>query len=165
MTARSPNLPARKGRVGGLFFERAGLLTLLFLATAPGAVPDGPSCPIGGPIRPSPGVLACPERRLGPWKLPAPGFYLASFYHEPQLLSGGGRYDPWGLTAASRVYARGTRLKVTDAATGKSVNVTVNDWGPAMWTGRDIDLSLRAAIELDMLERGVIIATIGKADQ
>ena len=93
--------------------------------------------------------------------LPVPQLVLASFYDEPQLLATGGKYDPHGLTAAHRTLPFGTRVKVTDVATGRSVDVTINDRGPAIWTGRQIDLSLGAAQVLQRQERGVILATLG----
>jgi rare lipoprotein A len=92
--------------------------------------------------------------------LPVPQFALASFYHEPQLIATGEQYDPWGYTAAHRSLPLGTRVKVTDAATGKSVTVVINDRGPATWTARDIDLSLAAAQALEMEQRGIILATL-----
>lgn len=95
--------------------------------------------------------------------LPAPQLVLASFYDEPQLLATGGKYDPSGLTAAHRTLPFGTRVIVTDSKTSRSVTVTINDRGPAKWTGRDIDLSLGAAQALQMEERGVILATIAAA--
>ncbi len=42
---------------------------------------------------------------------------------------------------ASRRYSRGTKLKVTNLANGKSVVTTVGGWGPEAWTGRVIDLN------------------------
>jgi rare lipoprotein A (peptidoglycan hydrolase) len=96
--------------------------------------------------------------------LPVPQVVLASFYDEPQLIATGEQYDPLGLTAAHRTLPLGTRVKVTDAATGRSVDVTINDRGPAIWTGRQIDLSLGAAQVLQMQERGVILATLGLPD-
>ena len=42
---------------------------------------------------------------------------------------------------ASRRYSRGTILKVTNLANGKSVVTTVGGWGPEAWTGRIIDLN------------------------
>lgn len=95
--------------------------------------------------------------------LKVPELTVASFYHEPQLLAGGGVFDPMGLTAAHRSLPLGTRVVVTDARTGKSVTVTINDRGPALWTGRGIDLSLGAAQALQMEERGIILATIKPA--
>lgn len=96
--------------------------------------------------------------------LPVPQFVVASFYDEPQLIASGGQYDPYQLTAAHRTLPFGTRVKVTDAKTGKNVTVTINDRGPAMWTARDIDLSLAAAKALEMEERGIIVATIAFPD-
>ncbi len=104
---------------------------------------------------PDPPVPEVPQAVLA-----VPELMVASFYDEPQLLAGGGNYDPMGFTAAHRTLPLGTRVEVTDAATGRSVVVTINDRGPALWTGRDIDLSLAAAQQLQMQERGIIIATI-----
>lgn len=92
--------------------------------------------------------------------LPVPQLVLASFYDEPQLIATGEKYDPYGLTAAHRSLPLGTKVKVTDPRSGKSVVVTINDRGPANWTARDIDLSLAAAQALEMEERGVIMATV-----
>ena len=105
-----------------------------------------------------------PAKFAGEAVLPVPQLVLASFYDEPQLLATGGRYNPHGLTAAHRTLPFGTRVKVTDIATGRSVDVTINDRGPAIWTGRQIDLSLGAAQVLQMQERGVILATLGLPD-
>lgn len=66
----------------------------------------------------------------------------------------GERWIPMGLTAAHLKYRFGTRLRVTDLATGKSVVVRVNDRGPARWTGRIIDLSKGAAHALGIVGRG-----------
>lgn len=86
---------------------------------------------------------------------------LASFYHEPQLISDGSRYDPLGMTAASRDLKRGTRVRVTDTANGRSVMVVINDWGPhPRLRGRIIDLSLGAARKLGMERRGLISAKV-----
>ncbi len=88
-------------------------------------------------------------------------FGTASFYHEPQLLSGGGRYNPLGMTAASRDLKRGTRVRVTDRSSGRAVNLVINDWGPnPRLRGRVIDLSLGAARRLGMTERGLIEAKV-----
>ena len=54
----------------------------------------------------------------------------------------------------------GTRLRVTDPASGRSVVVVINDRGP-FGGGRVLDLSVNAAKVLGMTERGVILV---KAD-
>ncbi len=112
--------------------------------------------PLWFSARPPDPVLPEPPQAV----LKVPELTVASFYHEPQLLAGGGVFDPYGLTAAHRTLPLGTRVLVTDARTGKSVTVTINDRGPALWTGRGIDLSLGAAQALQMEERGIILATL-----
>jgi rare lipoprotein A len=62
---------------------------------------------------------------------------------------------PAGLTAAHRTLPFGTRLQVTDPASGRSVIVVVNDRGP-FGRGRVLDLSISAAKALGMTARGVI---------
>ncbi|GEP11836.1 septal ring lytic transglycosylase RlpA family protein [Methylobacterium gnaphalii] len=56
----------------------------------------------------------------------------------------GERFAPGGLTAAHRSLPFGTRLRVTNHATGRSVVVRINDRGPFI-RGRSIDLSRGAA--------------------
>ncbi|MDB5393376.1 MAG: septal ring lytic transglycosylase RlpA family lipoprotein [Rhodospirillales bacterium] len=58
------------------------------------------------------------------------------------------------MTAASPNLPLGAKAKVTDTRTGKTVDVKVNDRGPYK-KGRIIDVSKRAAKELDIKEDGV----------
>jgi len=74
----------------------------------------------------------------------------------------GDQYDPGKLTAAHRTLPFGTRLKVTDRKTGRSVEVVVNDRGP-FTRGRVLDLSLAAAKELRILGRGLAHVTASVA--
>ena len=60
-----------------------------------------------------------------------------------------------GFTAAHRTLPFGTRVRVTDPKTGRSVVVTINDRGP-FGRGRVLDLCTRAARALGMINRGVI---------
>jgi rare lipoprotein A len=64
-------------------------------------------------------------------------------------------YDPpWsGFTAAHLTLPFGTRVTVTNLATGASVTVVVNDRGP--FGGRDIDLSREAFAQIAPLSQGV----------
>ena len=62
---------------------------------------------------------------------------------------------PTSLTAAHRTLPFGTRVRVTDPKSGRSVIVTVNDRGPFN-KGRVIDVSLAAAKVLGMIGRGII---------
>jgi len=58
------------------------------------------------------------------------------------------------LTAAHRTLPFGTRLRVTNVETGRSVTVRINDRGPYI-PGRSVDLSYSAADTIGMVERGV----------
>ena len=79
---------------------------------------------------------------------------LASFYSEGQETASGERFDPHELTAAHPTLPFGTRLQVTNVATGKSVTVRVNDRGPFV-KGRVVDVSYSAAQVLGMVHAGV----------
>ncbi len=60
-----------------------------------------------------------------------------------------------GFTAAHKTLPFGTRVRVTDVKTGRSVIVTITDRGPFN-RGRVLDLCTRAARALGMIDRGVI---------
>jgi peptidoglycan lytic transglycosylase len=64
-------------------------------------------------------------------------------------------YDPpWsGFTAAHPWLPFGSKVTVTNLATGASVTVVVNDRGP--FGGRDIDLSREAFAQIASLSQGV----------
>lgn len=85
---------------------------------------------------------------------------VAAYYSEDYhgRTASGARYDPAKFTCAHRTLPFGTRIRVTDAGTNRSVVVTVNDRGP-FTKGRMIDLSLAAAKALHMLDRGLIRVT------
>ena len=63
-------------------------------------------------------------------------------------------FDARDLTAAHRTLPFGTRLRVTNVATGRSVTVRVNDRGPYI-PGRVVDVSGTAANELGIVESGI----------
>ncbi|HZO47082.1 MAG TPA: septal ring lytic transglycosylase RlpA family protein [Xanthobacteraceae bacterium] len=79
---------------------------------------------------------------------------LASFYKQGQKTASGERFNPNELTAAHRTLPFGTRVRVTNVATGKTVTVRVNDRGPFI-DGRVIDVSHSAAESLGMVGQGV----------
>ena len=58
------------------------------------------------------------------------------------------------LTAAHPTLPFGTRLRVTNVASGRSVTVRVNDRGPYV-AGRVVDVSYAAAETLGMVGGGV----------
>jgi rare lipoprotein A len=79
---------------------------------------------------------------------------FASFYTEGTQTASGERFDTHELTAAHPTLPFGTRLHVTNVATGQSVTVRVNDRGPFV-PGRDVDVSYAAAERLGMVGPGI----------
>jgi rare lipoprotein A len=84
------------------------------------------------------------------------GAGLASWYG-PGLAghhtASGERFDPGELTAAHRSLPFGSKVRVTDERTGRSVVVRINDRGP--WArGRVIDLSEAAARQIGLVGSG-----------
>jgi len=79
---------------------------------------------------------------------------VASFYKDDTETASGEKFDPDQLTAAHRTLPFGTRLRVTNVETGRSVTVRINDRGPYI-PGRSVDLSYSAADTIGMVERGV----------
>lgn len=59
-----------------------------------------------------------------------------------------------GFTAAHKTLPFGTRLRVTNLKTGRSVVVTINDRGPFN-RGRVLDLCAGAARALGMIDQGI----------
>jgi rare lipoprotein A len=91
---------------------------------------------------------------------------LASFYahrFHGRRTASGVRYDMHAMTCAHPTAPFGSRLKVTDVETGRSVVVVVNDRGPFA-RGRVVDLSLAAAKRLGMVKRGVARVTVEPLD-
>jgi rare lipoprotein A len=56
----------------------------------------------------------------------------------------GERFNPYDITAAMRIH-KWRKVHVKNMRTGKTITVRLNDFGPAEWTHRIIDLSLGAA--------------------
>jgi rare lipoprotein A len=79
---------------------------------------------------------------------------IASFYKYEAKTASGEQFKPSELTAAHRTLPFGTRLRVTNVATGQSVTVRVNDRGPFV-PGRVVDVSHSAAQALGMVDRGI----------
>lgn len=86
-------------------------------------------------------------------------FYARSF--TGRKTASGERLHSDSLTCAHRTYPFGTKLKVYNPANGRSVIVRVTDRGPFV-RGRIIDLSWRAAKELDIISKGVAVVTVQK---
>lgn len=86
----------------------------------------------------------------------------ASYYADKfqgRATASGQKYDKNKMTAAHKTLPFGTVVRVTNTATGKSVDVTVNDRGPFA-KGRIVDVSRAAAEKLGMIQAGVINCTL-----
>jgi rare lipoprotein A len=81
----------------------------------------------------------------------------ASYYadkYDGRKTSNGEVFRQRKLTAAHKTLPFGTKVRVTNVNTGKSVKVRINDRGPFI-EGRIIDLSKRAAKKIDLTQSGV----------
>jgi rare lipoprotein A len=92
------------------------------------------------------------------------GTMKASWYgprFHGRYTANGEKYDQEGYTAAHKNLPFGTLLKLTNEENNKSVVVRINDRGPYI-PGRQIDLSKRAATELDSYHKGVVKLKVEK---
>lgn len=84
-------------------------------------------------------------------------YYADKFTGRPT--ASGTPYRPGKLTAAHNTLPFGTRIRVTNTRTGRSVKVVVNDRGPHV-KGRIVDVSKRAAHKLGLVKAGVAPVTL-----
>jgi rare lipoprotein A len=84
---------------------------------------------------------------------------LASHYGYKSKTANGEMMNPQAMTAAHPTLPFGTRVRVRDVSTGRTVVVRINDRGPFV-EGRIIDLSTAAAEVLGIIERGVAMVEI-----
>lgn len=87
---------------------------------------------------------------------------MASYYHDRfhgQRTASGARYDKNRFSAAHKTLPLGTQVRVTDAGSGESVVVHINDRGP-FGRGRVIDLSRAAAREIGLTRKGVALVRL-----
>lgn len=75
----------------------------------------------------------------------------------------GATFNPRFLTAAHRTIDLGSKVKVTEMRSGRSVVVEITDRGPYS-PGRDIDLSYAAAQTLGIVHSGVARVTVEVLD-
>jgi rare lipoprotein A len=109
-------------------------------------------------------VVSCTSRSAAPPPTapsPAPSlriqYGLASWYgreRHGRRTASGEIFDSNQLVAAHRTAPFGAYALVTNLANGRTVQVRINDRGPAV-AGRVIDLSYAAARQLDMVHVGV----------
>jgi rare lipoprotein A len=82
----------------------------------------------------------------------------ASFYGEKwngRRTANGEIFNTYELTAAHKSLPFGTKVKVVNKTTGKSVVVRINDRGPFV-KGRTIDLSKKAFRSIASIKKGVL---------
>jgi len=79
---------------------------------------------------------------------------VASYYTEGTKTASGEKFNTLEMTAAHPTLPFGTKLRVTNVASGRSVMVRVNDRGPYV-PGRVVDVSYSAADALGMVGKGV----------
>lgn len=82
----------------------------------------------------------------------------ASYYHDKfngKITASGEVFSNEKLTAAHRTLKFGTKVKVTNLRTNKSIIVTINDRGP-FHSSRALDLSKAAFDEIGNIDRGVM---------
>ena len=109
-------------------------------------------------------VVSCTSRSAAPpptapYQAPSPPiqYGLASWYgreRHGRRTASGEIFDSNQLVAAHRTAPFGTYALVTNLANGRTVQVRINDRGPAV-AGRVVDLSYAAARQLDMVLVGV----------
>jgi rare lipoprotein A len=92
------------------------------------------------------------QPRLGRGQIGIASWYGRAF--AGKRTASGECFNPNALTAAHRTLPLGSTAKVTDTASGHSVQVRINDRGPFR-RGRIIDLSRQAAMRLGMTHDGV----------
>ena len=85
---------------------------------------------------------------------PTASLGVASFYTEGTQTASGEKFNTHELTAAHPTLPFGTKLRVTNVASGRSVTVRVNDRGPYV-AGRVVDVSYSAADALGMVGKGI----------
>jgi rare lipoprotein A len=119
-------------------------------APPPTATVSPPAAPAPSPPpAPRPATPAKPFTQTG-----EVSFYAASF--TGKKTANGETFDPNGLTMAHRTLAFGTRVRVTNMKNGRSVEVVVNDRGPAV-EGRIADLSPAAARAIGLTPEGGLV--------
>ena len=119
-----------------------GLLAVLASCHSSRGVSKGPSRSLGAGA----GRGAAVQTGLG-------SYYANKF--AGRATASGSIYRPNEMTAAHNTLPFGTLIRVTNTRNGRSVEGTVTDRGPHT-RGYIVDVSRRAAVELDIIEAGVV---------
>jgi rare lipoprotein A len=96
---------------------------------------------------------------------PAPSHIVRASWYGPgfdgRRTAAGEVFNEYGLTAASKTLPLGSRVRVTNLSTGRSVIVKINDRGPFV-RGRGLDLSQAAARQVGITHEGVAKVKIAR---
>lgn len=156
-------------------------LTLLFTSCAPKVTPPPMRTTVAIPpmAQPTPKGERVPATQR-PYQIDDKTYYpipsahgydetgIASWYGDPfhgRKTSNGETYNMHEMTAAHKILPMHTHLLVKNLENGKEITVRVNDRGPFV-KGRIIDLSYRAAQELEVIRTGtaqVRVTALGEA--
>lgn len=125
-------------------------------AAPPGSAPPA-SAPPPAPVLRLVDLAGAPELLRPPeagevWQTGVASFY--GRHEQGHETADGERFNEHAMTAASRTLPFGTRVRVTDLATGRSVVVRINDRGP-FWPHRILDLSAGAARKIGLYRQGL----------
>lgn len=88
-------------------------------------------------------------------------WYGSDFHGKPT--ASGEPYNMYAATAAHKILPMGTKVRVTNLRNGRTTVVRINDRGPFV-SGRIIDLSRKAAEELDIVSTGTAPVKIATLD-
>jgi len=149
--AAGPSVTA--SRFGDERVSRSGLRADPDPSPSPSASPSSaPSSPAPPPTK-KPTTPQSPPSGGG--SVVSSGTCGASYYSDGQRTANGEIFDPNAFTAAHRTLPFNTRVRVTNAANGKSTIVRINDRGPFV-SGRCLDLTRAAFAAIASLNAGVI---------
>jgi rare lipoprotein A len=147
------------------FFERRPFLVTMYLGLlfSQGCAmlqrPSDTYTPAETIIQPAPAqpeTTKPPIKKIPPGQAELPQTGEASWYgaqHQGKRTASGEIFNQELFTAAHRTLPFGSKIKVTNLANGKSVEVKINDRGPFR-EDRIIDLSQAAAKALEFLQSG-----------
>ncbi len=126
-------------------------VAIAMLAGLAGCSAQG-SAPLRSPTPPVSAPAFAPQSAAIPPHMEVASWYGPGFQGRPT--SSGERFNQNDLTAASTTLPLGSRVRVTNPANGRSVEVRINDRGPYV-PGRTIDLSRGAAERIGITRPGV----------
>lgn len=105
---------------------------------------------------------ATPVGRASSGRVIVASWYGGTF--EGRRTANGEIFNPHALTAASRHFPIGSRVRVTNPQNARCVVVRINDHGPFVG-GRELDLSAAAARRLGMSRQGVTPVSVTRLSE